>query len=575
MNVKNVTAAACVAGIVAVVFAIGPSTISAQGGVALSGIVSSQADGKMEGVVVTARRDGANFDVSVVSAADGRYAFPRTHLTPGPYKLTIRAVGYELSAPATATVTAGTSTTADLALQKAADISRQLTSVEWAINMPGTEAEKDKVLKEAASCAYCHNLERIVRSKYTAEQFPAVITRMAKYYLDGSTYGFEGRGRAVLERPEVQERVEKNPNWPYWPPLPKADLGAYLATINQNGFGKNLPATFKTLPRPTGAETKVIITQYDMPRKDTVAHDGNLDPQGNFFWYTDQSAMFIGRLDTKTGTFKEWAVPGTTKKPAGTSDVVIDPEGYVWFPATSDDVTSNFGKLTRFDPRTGTFERVKNMPANANTQFLGLDAKGKIWTGFGPWFKIDRKTITFEESFDIRSAPNKPADATGGGYQMEVDSKDNPVLTDANGGYIAKMDAASKQITFIKVPTKDGYPRRGRMDKQDRFWFSIYRADKIGMLDMKTDIIREYPIPLKYVTPYTVSYPDKRDRVFASSNTADRLVRVDTKTGDTIMYLMPVRDFDTKKISIDPKDGKTVWFANKRNARVVKVEQLD
>ena len=548
--------------------------VHAQGGSALTGVASSQAEGKMEGVVVTARREGATFDVSVVTDAKGQYRFPRTHLVPGDYAVTIRAVGFDLGQPVKATVTAGKTATANLSLQKAADVSKQLTSVEWAMNMPGSDADKDKVMIQAASCAYCHNIERIIRSRHTAEQFPAVITRMQKYYLDGTTYGYEGRGRSAMETKEAQERAEKSPTWGYWPSLKKTDLGAYLATLNQNGFGKNLPATFKTLPRPKGVETRVIVTQYDMPRKSTVAHDGDVDKDGNF-WYTDQSAMFIGRFDPKTATFKEWAVPGTTKTPAGISDIVIDPDGYVWFPATSDKATATFGMITRFDPRTETFEPVKNMPADASTQFLGLDGNGKLWSGFGPWFKIDRKTNTFEEAYQIRSAPNRPADATGGGYQMEVDSKGNPVLTDFIGGYISKMNGATKAISFLKVPTKDSMPRRGRMDKQDRFWFSLYRGDKIGMLDMKTDTIREYAMPIKYFTPYTVSYPDARERVFVSSNTTDRLARVDVKTGQTILYLMPTRDFDTKKIAIDPKDGKTVWFANKRSARVVKVEQLD
>ena len=39
------------------------------GSVALSGVVSSSKEGLMEGVVVNARRDGANFTVSVVSDA--------------------------------------------------------------------------------------------------------------------------------------------------------------------------------------------------------------------------------------------------------------------------------------------------------------------------------------------------------------------------------------------------------------------------------------------------------------------------------------------------------------------------
>jgi len=552
--------------------AVRPGVV-AQGGSALSGVVRSEAEGTMEGVVVTARREGATFDVSVVSDARGTYSFPRTHLTPGDYALRIRAVGYELGPPVTATVVSGKTAKTDLALLKVSDVSRQLTSTEWAMNLPGTDADKDAMMIQAASCAYCHNIERLVRSKYTAEQWPAVITRMQKYYLDGTAYGYEGRVRAVMETKEGQERAEKNPNWGYFPPLKKTDLGAYLATINLNGAGRNLPATLKTLPRPKGAETKVIVTQYDMPRKGTVAHDGDLDKDGNF-WYSDQSALFIGRFDPKTATFKEWAVPGTKKTPAGVSDIVIDPEGFVWFPATSDLAASTFGMITRFDPRTETFEPVRNMPANANTQFLGLDGNGKLWSGFGPWYRIDRKTNTFEAEFNIRNAPNKPAGATGGGYQMEVDSKGNPVLTDASGGYISKMNGVTKAITFIKVPTQDGYPRRGRMDRNDRFWFSIYRGNKVGMLDLRTNTIREYEMPYKYFSPYTVSYPDNRGRVFTSSNSSDRLGRLDIASGQVVTYLMPTRDFDTKKIAI-ARDGKTVWFANKRSARVVRVEQLD
>src|ERR1700674_4980598 len=84
--------------------------------VALSGVVSSHQEGLMEGVVVSARRDGANFTVSVVSDAKGKYSFPRTHLEPGKYALTIRAVGYELNGPGGVTIADGTISNADLKL---------------------------------------------------------------------------------------------------------------------------------------------------------------------------------------------------------------------------------------------------------------------------------------------------------------------------------------------------------------------------------------------------------------------------------------------------------------------------
>ena len=554
-------------------FVSGPAHLSAQrGDAALTGVVESQEEGKMEGVVVTARRDGANFDVSVVSDAQGTYSFPRTHLEPGTYALKIRAVGYDLSGPARVEVTAAETATADLAVRKTTDLSQgQLTSVEWLMSLPGPDSQKDLMAKQAASCGYCHNIERVLKTTYTAEQWVGVITRMQKYYLDGTAYGFEGRGRSQMASRGGQEAAERNPNWGYYPPLSKTDLGAYLASVNQSD-GKSLPTDLKTLPRPTGAATRVIITQYDLPRADTVAHDADVDADGNV-WYTDQSRLFFGRFDPKTATFKEWALPPTTKTPAGASDVIIDRDGNVWFPMTHDSVNPQFGVITKFDPRTETFTHVE-MPPNAATQFMDQDGNGKIWSGFMTFYRIDAKTATFEDAFPWGNAENRPP-GPHAGYQMVVDSKGNPYITDFMGSYIVKVEAATKEVKFLKVPTPDSMPRRGRMDEQDRFWFGEYRGDKIGMLDTRTETFKEWPMPYKYMTPYTASAPDARGRVYAPSNTSDRLVRLDPNTGETVTYLMPTRDFDTKKIAIDPDDGTTVWFANKRSARIVKVKPLD
>src|ERR1700680_3311083 len=103
----------------------------ASSSVALSGVVSSQAEGLREGVVVSARRDGANFTVSVVSDAQGKYSFPRSHVEPGKYGLTIRAVGYDLKIPGSVTIAEGKTANADLKLDKAKDLASQLSSFEW------------------------------------------------------------------------------------------------------------------------------------------------------------------------------------------------------------------------------------------------------------------------------------------------------------------------------------------------------------------------------------------------------------------------------------------------------------
>ena len=63
---------------------------------ALTGLVTSEAEGKMEGVLVSAKRPGSTITVTVVSNKDGRYAFPAGRLSVGQYELSIRATGYDM-----------------------------------------------------------------------------------------------------------------------------------------------------------------------------------------------------------------------------------------------------------------------------------------------------------------------------------------------------------------------------------------------------------------------------------------------------------------------------------------------
>src|SRR5258708_5394416 len=71
----------------------------------LTGRVTSQAEGAMEGVAVIAQRDGSGILTSVVTNDRGQYAFPRSRLEPGSYSITIRAAGYELPDPARISIT--------------------------------------------------------------------------------------------------------------------------------------------------------------------------------------------------------------------------------------------------------------------------------------------------------------------------------------------------------------------------------------------------------------------------------------------------------------------------------------
>jgi streptogramin lyase len=535
--------------------------------VALSGVISSQQEGLMEGVVVSARRDGANFTVSVVSDAKGKYSFPRTHLEPGKCALTIRAVGYDLNGPGSVTIAEGKTSNADLKLEKTKDLASQLSSLEWAMSVPGTPEQKDKVIYQTVSCAYCHAWERVVKSNHTADEFVDLITRMQKYYTDGSAVSRDNRGRGQIGPPDQVAAAEQNPKWGREPfGVPKKELAEYLTTVNLSGGKTTWPYELKTLPRPKGKATRVIITQYDMPRPDTVAHDLDLDSAGTV-WYTDESRMIFGKMNPKTGVFTEYALPPVPPGDLpGARDIQVDRDDNIWFPRR---IANAAVVLTKYNPKTEEVSTIEG----AGTQFMALGPEGKIWAG---WTRIDPKTMKVEATYGWEKSPNIPP----GPHRQYVDltvvnSKGNPYAPDIGGSYIIGIDAMTGQAKFWQVPTPRSSPRRGRMDAQDRFWFAEYTGDKVGMFDTRTEKFQEWPMLRKYTTPYAVSAPDRNGYVYATSNMSERLMRLDPKTGEIVEYQIPT-EFDSKKITYDPTTSRlTLWMVNTRTARMMKVEPLE
>src|ERR1017187_812707 len=96
-----------VAAAATVVWTVGAVPVRAQnkGPVALTGQVSSQEDGPMEGVLVTAKKTGSTIATTVVSDVRGRYRFPASRLEPGQYAIRLKAAGYELEGPPAAPAT--------------------------------------------------------------------------------------------------------------------------------------------------------------------------------------------------------------------------------------------------------------------------------------------------------------------------------------------------------------------------------------------------------------------------------------------------------------------------------------
>jgi virginiamycin B lyase len=552
---RKTTLALLTSAALAVLVSAGPSMAQS----ALTGLVSSTEEGPMEGVLVTAKRDGSTIAITVVTDAQGRYSFPAARLGPGHYTLRTRAVGYDLDGKPTADIAAGNAATADLKLKKTRNISAQLTNAEWLESVPGTPVQKDALF----NCVSCHTVERIVKSTHDADEFVQTMKRMGTYANQSVPTRPQKRmaERLLEERGEAREALfQKRAEW--------------LASINLSE-GSTWEYPLKTLPRPKGRATQVIITEYDLPRPLIEPHDVIVDKDGNA-WYTNFGEQNIGRLDPKSGKVTEYALPELKKGwPQGSLGLRADKDGHLWFGMMYQ------GAIGRFDPKT---EKVTTypLPPEMNKDMAQVNMvraesaaiDGKVWSqnnGFAAVHRLDLATGNIET---IAPFKNSKAGETHNIYDIVPDSQNNVYFTDFAQEHVGRVDAKTQKVTLYEIPTKKSAPRRGMMDAQDRMWFGEYRANKIGMFDTKTEKFTEWKMPMPWAAPYDVVV-DKNGEAWTGSMMNDRVSRLDPKTGEFVDYLLP-RETNIRRVFVDNTTTPvTFWVGNNHGGSIVKLEPLD
>jgi streptogramin lyase len=525
----------------------------AQDAPALAGQVTSAEEGPMEGVIVSAKKPGSTITVSVISNAQGRYAFPAARLEPGSYKIEIRAVGFELNGALTAEVAAGSSSAADLKLRKTRNLSKQLTNTEWMMSVPGTEDDKLQLI----NCVSCHTVERIMKSTYNADEFVQVITRMNGYAQVSQP--IKPQRRVDQERASNPERFRK--------------AAEFLATVNLSEaprWGYEL----KTLPRVKGRGTNVIITEYDLPRATIEPHD--VIVSNGSVWYSNFGEQYLGRLDPKTGKHAEYKMEEFKKGfPTGNLDVGTDKDGNIWLGMMYQ------GAIAKFDPTAETFQYFRPAPERdrdnlqLNMVTTNSHVDGKVWgndAGSQNIFRLDLETGKFEEFDPLAAMPSGRAGHSF--YDVRADSQNNVYLTEYQKNNLARIDAKTGKFTFYQVPTSLSRNRRGRIDDQDRFWFAQYRGNKITMFDTKAEKFQEFALPTKFTNPYDVVV-DKNGEAWTGGMASDRVVRLNTSSGQAVEYPLP-RDTNMRRMFVDNSTTPpTFWVGSNHGASIVKVEPQD
>jgi streptogramin lyase len=525
---------------------------------ALTGKVTSQAEGAMEGVLIGAKKTGSTISTWVVSRADGQYSFPRDRMEPGKYALTIRAVGYEL--PATSVDVTAQPTQLDLRLDKVASTSKlamQLSNAEWILSAPGTEGQR----RSLGGCVNCHSVQRVMFSRFNADEMAHVVQRMSRHTNNSSPMH-------PWMRPAEGADTAPSPN--------QIGTGKYLSSINLSSRD-TFEFPLKTLPRPKGKATEVIYTVYELPRPDASPHDEVFDGQGNL-WYSDFNSQFIGKMDLKTGKVVEYPVPQSRfgQVAQGGLQIDVDKEGRIYFGNMSQ------MQIVRLDPKTGKMETYKiPIPESElgdghltmiDPAFQHLD--GKLWAN------VAFATGEAGGTWHIDLAANKwtrvtypPGSPPAQAYDVVADSKNNMYGMGMGNDKLWMTDGKTLQTVWYDFPTKGAGCRRGHIDSQDRLWCGVFNGNRLAMFDPKSKKITEWTMPTEWTRPYDAQFDDKAYAWTAGMDN-DLAVRLNHQTGEFTQYLLP-HATNVRHVEV-MKSGalSSLWLGNQHGNTIIQIQPL-
>ena len=542
----------------AVVFTVS----GAQAPPVLTGVVTSDAEGPMEGVLVSAKLVGSTITVTVVTDKSGHYSFPKDRLKSGQYTLSTRASGYGQPDIRTVAVDPAKKTDLNLKLAKAQNLMSQITWSEFLSSVPGPQEMKD----ELYSCVGCHSPTPIMQSTYDAAGFVTTIVRMHNWAPSSS-----------LSNPQLL---------PYHTDQSPRDeaFANYLSTINLGGDRTKLNYEFKTLPRPKGKATNVIVTEYDLPRPGAEPHDAIIDAQG-MIWYDDFAAPVLGRLDPKTGETKEWPLPVIKQGVhPGSLCLAVDKAGNIWIARPFQ------AGITKFDPKTETTKSWQEPPEFNNPEsrstFLATVPDGTIWFDDTHNMRLNHVDPASEKVDSFPAYPGLKLSYTGSGgrgpaprghsmYGIAVDSHGTPYWADIAGGNVGELDPKTGKTALYPPPTVNSGVRRMHMDWEDQLWFGESYGDKIGMFDTKSKQIKEWADPTPWDAPYD-AVRDKSNYVWTGSWSTDLATRLDPKTGEFVQYLLPTTDVNIRRVEVNNTTNPPSFIIGENHhGKIALVQPLD
>lgn len=392
----------------------------------------------------------------------------------------------------------------------------------------------------------------------------------------------EGQGKALVQRACVRcHGLGKlaGPDEGHWPQFGQGrsreewqhimrfmmGYGTALSGDEATTVTEYLAVAFPGAPQPTGVPVAgpvdASIREWKLATAGSRPHDPAVAPDGTV-WYTAQAKSRLGRLDPRTGQFREF--PLQADNPAlpygvGPHGLVPDSDGNIWYTGQLD------GHLGKLDPRTGTVTKYQ-MPAGAGGPHTPIfDQKGTLWFTMQQGNMVGR-LIPATGDLKVVTMPTPKSEP----YGIVVNSKGVPYFTQLMGSRIGTIDPATMQVREYFLGAGTG-PRRLAITADDRIYYTDYARGRLGRLDPGTGQTKEWPSPSGARSqPYAITAVGSIVWYVEGNTTPNMVVRFDPATETFQTWPIPSGGGVVRHMVAAP-DG-ALWLAGSEVDTIAKVE---
>lgn len=224
----------------------------------------------------------------------------------------------------------------------------------------------------------------------------------------------------------------------------------------------------------------VLIREWDVPTANSRPHDPAVGPDGAL-WYTGQNANKLGRLDTRSGAFKEYPLRTPGSGPHG---LVADRDGNIWFTAIAK------GYIGKLDPDTGDIREYR-APGGRE-----IDPHTPVFDHQGIlWFTTEESNVIgrldpHSGDMKLKEVPTRHAIP----YGIVVNSKGVPFFCEFGTNKLASIDPQSLNIKEYSLP-QGARPRRIALAADDSLYYSDFARGYLGHYNPSTGKLEEWPSP--------------------------------------------------------------------------------